>query len=67
LVFASHQDDLLFELCDSAIWMDEGQMKMRGSLREVITAYKGRDPFQHMDEETLTRLGLSPAMSNGEA
>jgi ABC-2 type transport system ATP-binding protein len=69
LVFASHQDDLLFELCNSAIWMDEGQMKLRGSLREVITAYKGRDPFQHMDAETLNRLGLSPAMStnNGEA
>jgi ABC-2 type transport system ATP-binding protein len=57
LVFASHQDDLLFELCDTAIWMDEGQMKMRGSLREVITAYKGRDPFAHLDhipEQVLT-------------
>src|SRR6184192_2259267 len=45
LVFASHQDDLLFELCNTAIWMDEGHMKQRGSLREVLTAYKGRDPF----------------------
>jgi ABC-2 type transport system ATP-binding protein len=49
LVFASHQDDLLFDLCDTAIWMDEGQMKKRGSLREVITAYKGRDPFARHD------------------
>src|SRR5690606_16145139 len=39
LVFASHQDDLLLELCTSAIWMDEGRMKMQGSLREVLTAY----------------------------
>ncbi|HEU5473276.1 MAG TPA: ABC transporter ATP-binding protein [Actinophytocola sp.] len=69
LVFASHQDDLLFELCDSAVWMDEGQVKMRGSLREVLTSYKGRDPFAHLDGESLDRLGVSPALSanNGEA
>lgn len=68
LVFASHQDDLLFELCDSAIWMDEGQMKMRGSLREVITAYKGRDPFAHMDTATLDRIGQAKVLtSSGDA
>ena len=63
LVFASHQDDLLFELCDTAIWMDEGHMKLRGSLREVITAYKGRDPLPHLPQETLERLDASPALS----
>jgi ABC-2 type transport system ATP-binding protein len=57
LVFASHSDDLLFELCNSAIWMDEGRIKMHGSLREVLTAYKGRDPLEHMSPETLERLG----------
>jgi len=59
LVFASHQDDLLFELCDTAIWMDEGQMRKRGSLREVLTAYKGRDPFAHRELEprVLTNSG----------
>src|ERR1044072_9211463 len=41
LVFASHSDDFLVELCKTAIWMDEGQMKRHGSLREVLTAYKG--------------------------
>lgn len=59
LVFASHQDDLLLELCTSAIWMDEGHMKMRGSLRDVITAYKGRDPFENITGETADRLGLA--------
>ncbi|MDQ3578422.1 MAG: ABC transporter ATP-binding protein, partial [Actinomycetota bacterium] len=57
LVFASHSDDLLFELCNTAIWMDEGRVKMHGSLREVLTAYKGHDPFEHMSKETLERLG----------
>lgn len=58
LVFASHADDLLLELCTSAIWMDEGHMKMQGSLRDVLTAYKGRDPYLSISGETAERLGL---------
>ncbi|WP_410577015.1 ABC transporter ATP-binding protein [Amycolatopsis sp. lyj-108] len=58
LVFASHSDEFLFELCDSAIWMDEGHVKQRGSLREVLTGYKGRDPFENMSKETLERFGV---------
>jgi ABC-2 type transport system ATP-binding protein len=61
LVFASHQDDLLMELCDSAIWMDGGRMKMQGGLREVLTAYKGRDPFEGMSQEMLERFGVKQA------
>jgi ABC-2 type transport system ATP-binding protein len=61
LVFASHADEFLFELCDSALWMDEGHIKQRGSLREVLTGYKGRDPFVDMSKETLQRLGIEPA------
>src|SRR3954470_12501270 len=66
LVFASHQDDLLMELCNQAIWMDGGRMKMRGGLREVLTAYKGYDPYEHLGEEMLSRLGLSAGASGGE-
>ncbi len=61
LVFASHQDDLLLEMCTSAIWMDEGQLRMQGSLREVITAYKGRDPFENLDQAALDRIGQAAA------
>ncbi|MET0237086.1 MAG: ABC transporter ATP-binding protein [Kibdelosporangium sp.] len=60
LVFASHQDDLLMELCNSAIWMDGGRMHMQGGLREVLTAYKGRDPFENMSQEMLERFGVEP-------
>jgi ABC-2 type transport system ATP-binding protein len=58
LVFASHQDDLLIELCNQAIWMDGGRMKQQGTLREVLTAYKGRDPYEHMSPDVLKRLGV---------
>jgi ABC-2 type transport system ATP-binding protein len=65
LVFASHSDEMLFELCDSAIWMDEGGVKQQGSLREVLTGYKGQDPFENMSEDMLERLGLSTAAVTG--
>jgi ABC-2 type transport system ATP-binding protein len=60
LVFASHSDEFLMELCDTGIWMDEGKVKMQGGLREVLTAYKGRDPYEHMSNEQLARLGVDP-------
>ncbi|RZQ62030.1 ABC transporter ATP-binding protein [Amycolatopsis suaedae] len=63
LVFANHSDEFLMEFCDSAIWMDSGNVKQQGSLREVLTAYKGRDPFEHLSAETLARIGAAPAMS----
>ena len=41
LVFASHSDEFLRELCDTAIWMEHGQIKQQGELNEVLRAYKG--------------------------
>jgi ABC-2 type transport system ATP-binding protein len=41
LVFASHSDEFLRELCDTAIWMEHGQIKRQGELDEVLRAYKG--------------------------
>ncbi|TQN41521.1 ABC-2 type transport system ATP-binding protein [Blastococcus colisei] len=45
LVFASHSDEFLRQLCTTAIWMEHGRVKQQGELRAVLTAYKGRDPF----------------------
>ncbi|WNV74786.1 ABC transporter ATP-binding protein [Geodermatophilus sp. DSM 44513] len=42
LVFASHSDEFLRELCDTAIWMEHGQVKLHGELEEVLRAYKGQ-------------------------
>jgi len=49
LVFASHSDEFLLDLCDTGIWMDHGQIREHGKLREVLTHYKGRDPFDGKD------------------
>jgi ABC-2 type transport system ATP-binding protein len=41
LVFASHSDEFLRELCDTAIWMEHGQIRQHGELDDVLAAYKG--------------------------
>jgi ABC-2 type transport system ATP-binding protein len=41
LVFASHSDEFLRELCDTAIWMEHGRIKDQGPLDEVLRTYKG--------------------------
>ncbi|PRW63021.1 galactan export ABC transporter ATP-binding subunit Wzt/RfbE [Actinopolyspora mortivallis] len=56
LVFASHSDEFLAELCDSAIWMEKGGIKEQGSLREVLTHYKGKDPFENLSPKALERM-----------
>jgi ABC-2 type transport system ATP-binding protein len=43
LVFASHSDEFLADLCDTAIWMDHGRIREHGPLRDVLHHYKGRD------------------------
>ncbi len=49
LVFASHSDEFLADLCDTAIWMDKGTIREHGSLREVLHHYKGRDVLAELE------------------
>ncbi|HEX7662293.1 MAG TPA: ABC transporter ATP-binding protein [Pseudonocardiaceae bacterium] len=65
LVFASHSDEFLMELCDTGVWMEEGRIRLAGSLREVIAGYKGRDPYENMSTETMRRLGIEHALPTG--
>jgi ABC-2 type transport system ATP-binding protein len=41
LVFASHSEDFLRQLCDSAVWLDHGRIRAQGSLDEVLRQYSG--------------------------
>lgn len=50
LVFASHSDELLVDLCDTGIWMDHGEVHAHGPLREVLRQYKGRDVVAELAE-----------------
>ncbi len=42
LVFASHSDEFLEELCDTALWMEHGTIREYGPLQDVLDGYKGR-------------------------
>ncbi len=42
LVFASHSDEFLADLCDTALWMDHGTIREFGPLQDVLDGYKGR-------------------------
>jgi ABC-2 type transport system ATP-binding protein len=57
LVFASHSDEFLIELCTSALWLDHGEIREEGDLRTVLSHYKGKDPFENLSKEALDRVG----------
>ncbi|MDQ1663295.1 MAG: lipopolysaccharide transport system ATP-binding protein [Blastococcus sp.] len=42
LVFASHSDEFLRDLCDTAIWMEHGRIREHGDLEHVLSGYKNR-------------------------
>jgi len=40
VLIVSHSNDTLEELCDCLMWLHEGEVKMFGETKEVLTAYK---------------------------
>ncbi|MBP2333801.1 ABC transporter ATP-binding protein [Corynebacterium freneyi] len=43
LVFASHSNEFLAQLCDTALWIDHGQIRQAGLVDEVVEAYEGKE------------------------
>ena len=41
LVFASHSNDFLAQLCDTALWVDKGEIRQAGLVADVVSAYEG--------------------------
>ena len=50
LVFASHSNEFLAQLCKTAMWVDHGTIKMTGGIEEVVRAYEGEDAARHVRE-----------------
>jgi len=50
LVFASHSNEFLAQLCDTAMWIDHGTIKMVGGIEEVVRGYEGEDAARHVRE-----------------
>ena len=44
LVFASHSEEFLHQLCDTALWLEHGSIRARGDLGDVLRRYHGGTP-----------------------
>ncbi|QNE88711.1 ABC transporter ATP-binding protein [Corynebacterium incognita] len=58
LVFASHSNDFLAQLCNTALWVDHGHIREAGLVADVVEAYEGpgagdyvRDLLERFDTE----------------
>ncbi|MFD1812024.1 ABC transporter ATP-binding protein [Rhodococcus gannanensis] len=68
LVFASHSNEFLAQLCDRAMWIDHGQIRMSGGIEDVVRAYEGDEAGDHVAHviQELERE-KSAASANGTA
>ncbi|MGH3724768.1 MAG: galactan export ABC transporter ATP-binding subunit Wzt/RfbE [Mycobacterium sp.] len=48
LVFASHSNEFLARLCNTAMWIDHGTIKMSGGIEDVVRAYEGDEAADHV-------------------
>ena len=48
LVFASHSNDFLAQLCNTALWVDKGEIRQAGLVSDVVGAYEGPEAGEHV-------------------
>lgn len=48
LVFASHSNEFLAQLCNSALWVDHGTIRQAGHVDDIVEAYEGPGPAQQV-------------------
>ncbi len=62
VLIVSHSDNQIEELCNKALWIDHGQMKMVGNARDVCRAYRllgGGEVDQEVETTLLDTLSTS--------
>ncbi len=65
MLLVSHDMGQVLDLCEEAIWMDGGELKMRGTAFEVVKAY---EEFLYGSVNTLTsHRGKPPRKNNAKA
>ena len=50
LVFASHSNDFLAQLCNTALWVDKGEIREAGLVADVVGAYEGPETGKYVAE-----------------
>jgi lipopolysaccharide transport system ATP-binding protein len=65
LLFVSHDMSSVRSLCDSALWLDSGAVRMRGSAQDVTAAYLAESNLSQLNSEVVnareSKLEAAPA------
>ena len=48
LVFASHSNDFLAQLCNTALWIDHGEIRSVGEVSDVVGEYEGSEVGEYV-------------------
>jgi lipopolysaccharide transport system ATP-binding protein len=71
VLFVSHSIDAVRAVCDTAIWLEQGSLKMIGCVSEVTNAYMNDVFIEHnrialksMRQATLIRQGSEPSVAS---
>jgi len=57
IVFVSHSGEQAQKVCDQAIWLEDGRIKMKGSSRDVVKAYENNVSAHDYIPEYYYRMG----------
>ncbi|MGV0337130.1 galactan export ABC transporter ATP-binding subunit Wzt/RfbE [Corynebacterium bovis] len=60
LVFASHSNEFLAQLCDKALWVDHGEVRSCGAVEDVVGEYEGPEAREQV-LHVLEKLGRRDA------
>lgn len=66
ILFCSHAMFHIESICDRAIWIDAGQIKMDGVPASVVPAYNATMKVQHSDVHAITPLEKSKAKTKSD-
>jgi len=70
LILVSHSLDLVDDLCDRALWLDDGKPRLLGEPRRVIDAYRQsiaeEEGRQHREEKDREDAEQRPALADAD-
>lgn len=66
ILLASHEQDLLRELCDEIWWIEDGALRAKGYPDEVLAAYNTYVFTQLRDWAATVKQTLTPALRRGD-
>lgn len=64
LVFASHSDEFLAQLCTSALWVDHGEIRQAGQVDDIVEQYEGPEAAEQV-RHVMRDMAIEHAQKNG--